>query len=140
MHRNTLTRGMFNATSEDPIVLVNGNIGFRLSYLRQFVIRQFRSHTSCLSEASTILQTYPWSVALCENRLERLLLQAVWNYMVFLEGRFGRFDITDPIAPGDRVFDQPCVGLHTIFTGASAKLCAHLPRISLSTLACRLGP
>ena len=68
-------------------MLVTEYVGFRQSYLHQFLIRQFRCHVSTLAEVSTILQAVPDSYQCNEHGIEVHLLAAMKCCMCLREGR-----------------------------------------------------
>ena len=112
---NTLTPSAFDAAKDTGYLLIENYLGFRLSYLRQFKIRQFRCATSLLAESSTILQTYPEFDAINEDGLARRLGSALMVYLCFEVGRFTGLDLQSPVKDDDAEFGQPSTGLHEIF-------------------------
>ena len=96
-------------------MLVTEYVGFRQSYLHQFLIRQFRCHVSTLAEVSTILQAVPDSYQCNEHGIEVHLLAAMKCCMCLREGRHSPFNHGDPLADGDHEFDVPNNGFQNIF-------------------------
>ena len=111
----TITKKMFESKSENPALLVSNYVGYRLNYLRQQTIRQFRCAESLLGEASTILATYEGENRITETRLSMHLASAIQLYFCFQEGRFANLDVEKPILDDDPVLGEPNKGFHTIF-------------------------
>ena len=110
-----MTEDVFKDTTADPYVLVENYCGFKLSYLRQFSIRQFRCAVSCLGEASTMIQTWPGRIDMNENNLSRHLGQAVLLYLCFQEGRYTGLNVEKPVADDDAVYGGDNKGFFNVF-------------------------
>ena len=88
----TLASEDTNQASRDTVLLVENYIGFRVNWLRQFNVRQFRCSGSILEESSTILQTYPaalypGAVHVTERALQTWLGAASKIYMLLQDSQ-----------------------------------------------------
>ena len=111
----TMTKAMFEDRRADHPLLVENYLGFRLSYLRQFLIRQFRCATSLLGEASTILQTHPDHARMNEDNLAKWLGLAVQIYLCFEDGRFKGMTVSRPIKADDPIYGKTNTGFYNFF-------------------------
>ena len=94
---------------------MENNLGFRLPYLRQLIIRQFRCSVFWDGEAATIKQTYPDAARCDETNLARHLGRAVLLYLSFDSGRFGAWSVREPVPADDPDYGMPNSGTVTIF-------------------------
>ena len=104
-----------DATDSDPIMLLESNLGFMWSYLKQLSIRVFRGQVSLQAEACTILMTWPDSAPMGEKRLEEWLVRGLFAYLIAQEGQIARLDLGNPSPDADSPHYRPNTGFHTIF-------------------------
>ena len=106
---------MFHDTDTNHLVLMTNHIGFRVNWLRQFCIRNFRMAATFQGEASSILHTWPSVQVSNEDNVRKVLLNAVTMHLLWEEGRFGILDLDKPLPDIDPEFGAPNCGFHTLF-------------------------
>ena len=131
--KNTLT-----STEDSHVMLMTEEIGFTISYLRQYWNRVCRCGVAADGEAATILLTFPGvSVGNCakraavqarwarpssgssisQHRLSQLLKDAMFAYLRLLNKEID-FDLNDPVKADDPTYGAPSQ-LYTVLFDAT---------------------